>query len=184
MFLNLFSPYIPQDSTKLNQRCVPQLILYCWAILEKLSRENNSTPVREYITFVLKQKKPTSILEKNPCQFLWMQFFFLPQTKKKHSKNSNIMKYYYNLWYLKKMCAFKWLIAINRIQNIFFFLHNTCVCTVYIYYVYINTQRFMYIFKKNMLLLYIKYIYIRYNLYEYKYTCTYFQKICCMCVSL
>ncbi len=120
---------------------------------------------------------------KHPCQFLWMQFFFLPQTKKKHSKNSNIMKYYYNLWYLKKMCAVKWLIAINRIQNKKC-LHNTCVCTVYIYYVYINTQRFMYIFKKNMLLLYIKYIYIRYNLYEYKYTCTYFQKICCMCLSL
>ncbi len=45
----------------------------------------------------------------------------------------------------------------------------------------------MYIFKENMLRLYIKYIYIWYKLYEYKYihvkTCTYFQNIC-LCVYL
>ncbi len=39
-----------------------------------------------------------------------------------------------------------------------------------------------------MLCLYIKYIYIWYNLYEYKYiqvnTCKYFQNIYCMCMSL
>ncbi len=46
---------------------------------------------------------------------------------------------------------------------------NICVSTVYIY-VYINTHTTcMYIFKKNMLCLYIKYIYIYYKLYEYKY---------------
>ncbi len=56
--------------------------------------------------------------------------------------------------------AVKWLIAINRIQNKSFCLHNIWVCTVYIYYVYINTNTYMYIFKKNMLCLYIKYIYI------------------------
>ncbi len=56
--------------------------------------------------------------------------------------------------------AVKWLIVINRIQNKSFCLHNIWVCTVYIYYVYINTNTCMYIFKKNMLCLYIKYIYI------------------------
>ncbi len=35
----------------------------------------------------------------------------------------------------------------------------------------------MYIFKKNMLRLYIKYIHIWYNLYKYKYACKYFQNI-------
>ncbi len=49
---------------------------------------------------------------------------------------------------------------INRIQNKSFCLHNIYVCTVYIYYVYINTHACMYIFKKNMLCLYFKYIYI------------------------
>ncbi len=49
--------------------------------------------------------------------------------------------------------------AINCIQNKRFCLHNICVCAVYIY-VYINTHTCMYIFKKNMLCLYIKYIYI------------------------
>ncbi len=46
----------------------------------------------------------------------------------------------------------------------------------------------MYIFKKNMLCLYNKYIYIWYKLYEYKYLHVnagkYFQNICCMCVHL
>ncbi len=56
--------------------------------------------------------------------------------------------------------AVKWLITMNRIQNKSFCLHNISVCTVYIYYVYINTHTCMYIFKKNMLCLYIKYMYI------------------------
>ncbi len=33
------------------------------------------------------------------------------------------------------MCAVKWLIAINHIQNKIYCLHNICVYTVYIYYV-------------------------------------------------
>ncbi len=37
-----------------------------------------------------------------------------------------------------KMSAVKWLIMINRIQKIL--LYNICVCTVYIYYVYVNTH--------------------------------------------
>ncbi len=56
--------------------------------------------------------------------------------------------------------AVKRLIAINRIQNKRFCLHNISVCTVYIYYVYINTNTCMYIFKKITLCLYIKCIYI------------------------
>ncbi len=55
--------------------------------------------------------------------------------------------------------AVKRLIVINRIQNKSFGLHNICMCTVYIYYVYINTNTCMYIFKK-IWCLYIKYIYI------------------------
>ncbi len=52
------------------------------------------------------------------------------------------------------------LITINHIQNKRFCVHNICVYTVYIYYAYINTHTCMYVFKKNMLCLYIKYIYI------------------------
>ncbi len=81
---------------------------------------------------------------------------------------------------LKSHCALVTFLAALR--------KNKWVCTVYIYYVYINTHTCIYIFKKNMSHLYIKYIYIWYNLYEYKYiyvnTCKYFQNMCCMCVSL
>ncbi len=56
--------------------------------------------------------------------------------------------------------AVKRLIAINHIQNKRFCLHNIYVCTVYIYYVYINTHTCMYIIKKKMLCLYIKCMYI------------------------
>ncbi len=38
-----------------------------------------------------------------------------------------------------------------------------CVYTVYIYYVYINTNTYMYIFKKKHVCLYIKYIDIKYK---------------------
>ncbi len=55
--------------------------------------------------------------------------------------------------------AVKRLIVINHIHNKSFCLHNICVCTVYIYYVHINTRTCMYIFQKNMLCLYMKYIY-------------------------
>ncbi len=58
-----------------------------------------------------------------------------------------------------QISAVKQLIAIKRIQNKSFCLHNICVCTVYIY-LYINTNTCMNIFKKNMLCLYIKYIYV------------------------
>ncbi len=40
------------------------------------------------------------------------------------------------------------------------FIYIIYVYTMYIFYVYINTNTCMYIFEKNMLHLYIKYIYI------------------------
>ncbi len=61
---------------------------------------------------------------------------------------------WYLLYTFKTNSAAKRLIVINRIQNKSFCLHNMCVCTVYIYYVYINTYTSMYIFKKNMLFIY------------------------------
>ncbi len=57
---------------------------------------------------------------------------------------------------------------INRIQNIYIFLHSIFVCIVYIYCVYINEHAFMYIFW-DFFCLYIQCIYVYYKLYEYKY---------------
>ncbi len=48
--------------------------------------------------------------------------------------------YYLSFIVLVFSSVVKRLIAINRIQNKSFCLHNICVCTVYIYYVYINTN--------------------------------------------
>ncbi len=80
---------------------------------------------------------------------------------------------------------------ISAVKQLFGLIGNVyiiCVCTVYVYYVYINTHTFMYIFKKNVLSLHMKYMYICYNLCEYKYihisACKYFLNICCICVSL
>jgi len=56
------------------------------------------------------------------------------------------------------------LIAINRIQNKSLFLHNICVCTVYNYFVYINTHTCLYIFKKYVHV-YIVCIFIHYLYY-------------------
>ncbi len=39
-------------------------------------------------------------------------------------------------------------VAVNHIQNKSFCLHNICVCTVYIYFVYINTHMHEYISEK------------------------------------
>ncbi len=55
-------------------------------------------------------------------------------------------------------CIYLLLVVLSNDSS--FCLDNICVCAVYIYYVYINTHTYMYIFKKNMLCLYIKYIYI------------------------
>ncbi len=41
-------------------------------------------------------------------------------------------------------------------------LHNICVYSVYIYY--INTDTRMYIFKTNIVCVYVQYIYIWYNI--------------------
>ncbi len=51
--------------------------------------------------------------------------------------------------------AVKWLIAINRIQNKVIYLHNISVCTVYIYYVYINTHTYSIYFKNIYMYIFI-----------------------------
>ncbi len=58
--------------------------------------------------------------------------------------------------------AVKWLIVINRIQNKSFCLHNICVCTVFIYYVYINTYTRSIYFENMFMYLHV-YIYIIYK---------------------
>ncbi len=67
--------------------------------------------------------------------------------------------------------AVKRLITINHIQNKSFCLHNICVCTVYIYYVYANTHTcniyFENIYKDlhvyiSIVIIYIIYTYIKY----------------------
>ncbi len=87
---------------------------------------------------------------------------------------------------LLRISAVKRLIVINRIQNNSFCLHNMCVCCVYLLGIYKYTHACIYFRKKKCL--YIKYIYLEYKLYEYKYrhvnTCKYFQNIYCMCVYL
>ncbi len=76
--------------------------------------------------------------------------------------------FYFIILHLSFISAVKRLIAINRIQNKSFCLHNIGVYCVCIYYVYINTNTCLYLFKKNRLCLYIKYIYIKYiNVYTY-----------------
>ncbi len=54
----------------------------------------------------------------------------------KSSANNNNKKNYTHIYVY--ISAVKWLIAINRIQNKSFCLHNICACAVYIYYVYIH----------------------------------------------
>ncbi len=58
--------------------------------------------------------------------------------------------------YIYIYSAVKRLIAINRIQNKGFCLRNIHVCTVYIYYVYINMyiHTCTYIFKINVMFIY------------------------------
>ncbi len=53
--------------------------------------------------------------------------------------------------------AFKRLIAINRIQNKSFCLHNICLCTVYLLCVYKSTHACIYL--RIFLYLYTKSIY-------------------------
>ncbi len=79
----------------------------------------------------------------------------------------NIIKNYFKnnilllIKILKIISAVKSRLIASKIS---FCVHNICMCTVYfivvMYYVYINTHTCMYIFKKNMVCLYIKYIYI------------------------
>ncbi len=57
--------------------------------------------------------------------------------------------------HLKKNCAVKRLIEINRIQNKSFCLHNICVCSVYIYYVYINPHTYSIYFENIYMSIFI-----------------------------
>ncbi len=77
--------------------------------------------------------------------------------------------------------AVKQLIA-SKIRG--FFLHNMCVCSVYIYYVYINTHTYSIYFENIYVYIYIHIIYII-NKCIYYIKIKYFSEIyTCMCVYL
>ncbi len=64
--------------------------------------------------------------------------------------------------------AVKWLIVINRIQNKSFCLHYICMCTVYIYYVYINTHTYSIYFENIYMFIHLYiHILIFYMIYKY-----------------
>ncbi len=56
----------------------------------------------------------------------------------------------------------KRLIVINHIQNKSFCLHNIYVCTVYIYYVYINTHSYSIYFENIYMHIFIFILFISY----------------------
>ncbi len=49
---------------------------------------------------------------------------------------------------------FMYYVINNKLSIYVICLHNICMCTVYIYYVYINTNTCMYTFKKNVMFIY------------------------------
>ncbi len=61
-----------------------------------------------------------------------------------------------------KFSAFKLLIAINQIQNSFFFTYYMCLFCLYLLWIYIYTKMHV-LYLRKKLRLYIKYIYIWYN---------------------
>ncbi len=66
--------------------------------------------------------------------------------------------------------AVKRLIAINHIQNKTFCLHNICMCTVFIYYVFINTHKHTVYSLKIFMCIYIyKFIFLYYIYLMYKH---------------
>ncbi len=85
--------------------------------------------------------------------------FFNQQCKIRYSVHGahilNNSCYYSILYYIIIFSAVKRLITINHIQNKSFYLHNICVCSVYIYYVYINTHMHVYtVFQKKNIFIY------------------------------
>ncbi len=70
---------------------------------------------------------------------------------------------------------------INQIQNKSFSLHNICVRTVYIYYVYINTHTYACIYLRKICNVYILNIFINnindINIHVHVNTCKYFNNI-------
>ncbi len=85
-----------------------------------------------------------------------MSYFCLIKVLKYLQRKKKLL-YIYTHTYIY-ISALKRSIAINRIQNKSFSLHNICMHAVYIYYVYINTH--VYMFQKNILCLCFKYIYL------------------------
>ncbi len=63
------------------------------------------------------------------------------------------------------MSAVKLLIVIGHFQNKSLRLHNICVCSVYIYYIYLNTHTCMYIFLEKKIYFYILNIFIYHIIY-------------------
>ncbi len=61
--------------------------------------------------------------------------------------------------------AVKQLITINHIQNKSFCLHYIYMCTVYIYYVYINTHRYSMNFENNLSVYIYIFIFLHFILY-------------------
>ncbi len=84
--------------------------------------------------------------------------------------------------YYVYISAVKRLIGINRIQNKSLFTYYMSVYCVY--YVYININTYMYIFKKNMLSKYIYWIIKSINKYINVYTCKYIFNIYCVCIYI
>ncbi len=70
--------------------------------------------------------------------------------------------------YISAVTAVKWLIVNNCIQNKSFCLNDIYVCTVYIYYVYINTNIYS-IYFENIYMYLRAYIYIHIIYIIYKY---------------
>ncbi len=60
-------------------------------------------------------------------------------------KNTHNLKLENKNWIWKVFSAVKWLIAINRIQNKCFCLHNMCVYCVYLLCIYKYTHIYVYI---------------------------------------
>ncbi len=85
-----------------------------------------------------------------------------------------------NLNLKKNVCAFLYIYIyifvlsndyswLNHIQNKSFCLHNICVCTVYIYYVYINTHTYNIYFENIDIIennVFIRIYLFSYNVYD------------------
>ncbi len=79
------------------------------------------------------------------CDCFWIQYNSPRITLlKKNLKqlNVNINAFQNTKKVIVRSSAVKWIITITHIQNKSFCLHNICIFTVFIYYVYINIQAY------------------------------------------